>query len=93
VEKPSEQEQDAYQVILAAKKGDMARVRSLCEDNPSLSAAKSKTDETVLHWVSRYARGPQELSLVEFLIENGADVNALDNSGMTPLHAGGRRRS
>lgn len=28
-----------------------------------------------------------DLKIVEFLIENGADINGRDNDGWTPLHA------
>lgn len=42
-----------------------------------------KTGETPLHLAARYARS----DLTKRLLEAGADVNAQDNTGRTPIHA------
>ena len=38
---------------------------------------------TLLHWAARYSGEP---SVVELLMERGADINARGRSGITPLH-------
>lgn len=64
----------------ASAKGDLARVRSLVRANPgSISARISGT--TALH---EAARGGH-LEVVKHLVFSGANVNATDFSGLTPL--------
>jgi ankyrin repeat protein len=75
----------------AAKSGDLAKVKELLKDNPNLisSIAPGSPDDfwvctggTPLHWA---VLGGQK-DVVEFLLDNGADVNFQDIGCNTPLH-------
>ena len=65
----------------AARVGNVARVGALLEENPSLVNARDASGNT-----PHCAIGYFELGVVEKLLAHGADVNAPDNKGTTPLH-------
>jgi len=65
----------------AIQKGDVARVKTLISDNKDLLHLKSDKGQTPLHLAVQ--NGSQEI--VEFLISQGADINARDSEGNTPL--------
>ncbi len=68
----------------AARKGDLVKVKELVKQNPSLISTKDKMGNTPLHM----AAANDHKDVAEFLLENGADVNARDsNGGFTPLDA------
>jgi ankyrin repeat protein len=72
-------------LLSAAKKGDLAEVRSLLDNNPELDLAQAMTSifgNTALH----LAAENRHTQLVEFLIDKGAEVNATTKEGSTPLH-------
>jgi ankyrin repeat protein len=48
-----------------------------------LNATMDKTGETSLHLAARYARA----DAAKRLLDAGADANAIDHTGRTPLHA------
>jgi ankyrin repeat protein len=55
----------------------------MVEDDPGVVTYRRKdTKKTPLHHAVTY----RKIEVVEFLIEHGADVNAIDWTGMTPLH-------
>ena len=60
-----------------------ADIQGLISQNADLHAQMEKTGETPLHLSARHARA----DAAKKLLDNGADVNAQDNSGRTPLHA------
>lgn len=66
----------------AAKKGCLARVtRLVTPENINCRDAQGR-NSTPLH----LAAGYNNFEVVEFLLENGADVNAQDKGGLIPLH-------
>lgn len=71
----------------AAGRGDLAKVRSLIQANPAgISAREGGT--TALHEATRAGH----LEIVKLLVASGANINATDFSGLTPLKlALGRR--
>ncbi|KAJ2030464.1 hypothetical protein GGH91_002518 [Coemansia sp. RSA 2671] len=62
--------------------GDMARVMRLVEADKALVNAKDENGYTPLHAAASW----KHAKLLEFLIQNGGDVNITDNDGDTPLH-------
>ncbi|MBP3367287.1 MAG: ankyrin repeat domain-containing protein [Treponema sp.] len=72
---------DSDTFIEACERGYIDFVYSALEYNKSLANAKNKYKKTVL---MRAAHEGQK-SIVKLLIENGADVNASDEYGLTPL--------
>ena len=73
----------------AAGQGDVAKVRALLQANPNaLNARDGGT--TALHEAARAGH----LAVVQLLVEKGANLNAPDFSGLTPLKlALGRRQT
>ena len=66
----------------AAKKGNLSRVQKLLtKDNINCRDSQGR-NSTPLH----LAAGYNNLEVAEFLLENGADVNAQDKGGLIPLH-------
>lgn len=75
----------------AAIRGDMKSVRRLVEEEGVDVNAISLNQSTALHFAAQYGR----YEVVQFLLENHADVNARGRRGQTPLHivcSGGRRK-
>jgi len=65
----------------AAEKGDLAKVKALIAQDPSLASSKDKTGATPLHLAAK----ENHKDVAEFLLASGADVNAQDKYGFTPL--------
>ena len=66
----------------AAKKGNMARVMKLVTPENINCRDTMGRNSTPLH----LAAGYNNIEVAEFLLENGADVNAPDKGGLIPLH-------
>jgi ankyrin repeat protein len=66
----------------AAATGDLNKVRSLIEADPTLLEARGDMGLTPLH----KACFTGQVAVANFLIAKGADVTARDNFRMTPLH-------
>eukprot|EP01042_Synura_sphagnicola_P036385 gene36385-biopygen3899 len=64
------------------KKGDVKQVAAALRLKPDLILAKDDNDNVALIWASCY--GPA--SIVELLLNNGADVNCKNKDGETPLN-------
>src|SRR5436190_2470367 len=73
----------------AAGRGDLDKLRALIKSNPSTISAR-EGGTTALHEAARSGH----LEAVKLLVFNGANVNATDFSGLTPLRlAVGRRQT
>ncbi len=69
-------------VFAAATAGDLATVKAAIEKDSSLVTATEWDDATLLH----LAVGQNHKELVAYLLEEGADVNAVTKTRLTPLH-------
>ncbi|XP_078496584.1 poly [ADP-ribose] polymerase tankyrase-2-like [Lissotriton helveticus] len=66
----------------AAKKGCVVRVKKICSPHNVNCRDTQGRHSTPLH----LAAGYNNLEVAEFLLQNGADVNAQDKGGLIPLH-------
>jgi ankyrin repeat protein len=66
----------------AAKRGQVKPLSALLSANRMGLEKRDKYQRTLLHSAARYGA----LSVIQYLIEEGADLNAKDESGNTPLH-------
>jgi cyclase len=73
----------AQDISEAARGGDLGQVRAWVEKDSQLVNSKDNEDRAPLHWASR---GVHE-AVLEYLIDNGADVNARDGDNVTALHS------
>jgi len=72
-----------YQTIhQAALDGDMAKLKELIKADPHQVNIVDYDNNTPLHLAASH----NHAGAVEYLLENGADVNAKNSVGMTPLH-------
>ena len=70
-----------YDVLPACALDDLDRVRE-CAADLDLASFVGEADMTPLHWAARAGA----LTCAEWLLEHGADVNAVTASKRTPLH-------
>ncbi len=66
----------------AIEKGDLNRIEELTAKNPEVVNEKDENDFTPLH----RAAYSGNLYIVKFLVEKGADVNAVDKFGFNPTY-------
>ena len=69
-------------IHVAAKLGDLEKVKALLKGNPDLVFSKDNYGNTPLHEAASNCKK----DVAELLLANKADVNAKNNVGMTPLH-------
>jgi len=80
----AEQNKDLYEAIIqAVYHGDKKRVKKLTAEIGSLKDVKSEDGLTPLMFA--VGNCPTDFDLVKFLIDNGSDVNAVDNKGQSVL--------
>jgi ankyrin repeat protein len=72
---------DPEEMLQAAQRGDVAKVRQLLASDTTLANAKGAHNKTPLHWAAE-KNYPE---LAELLVTAGADINAEVSWGMTPL--------
>jgi cytohesin len=68
-------------IHFAVASADVERVEKLLKDDPQLLSSKDDCGQTPLHYAAR--RGSKQL--VELLLAKGAQINAQDSVGYTPL--------
>lgn len=73
---------DFEDLFEAAEEDDLRKVKKIVKANPELIAEKDEYAFSVLHG----AVMTENTELVKFLIEHGAEVNARNDEGITPLH-------
>jgi len=66
----------------AAVYGDMEKVKAMIASDPSIVNSVDEYGFTALHGLA----GEEHYKIAEYLIGNGADVNAKNGEGITPLH-------
>lgn len=78
----------AYEPLLcvAAAEGDLGKVRRLVENDGAYVNCVNERYQTPLYLAAEY----NQLMVVKYLVEHGADVSFADISGDTPLHAAAR---
>jgi ankyrin repeat protein len=72
---------DPEEMLQAAQRGDVAKVRQLLASDTTLANAKGAHNKTPLHWAAE-KNYPE---LAELLVSAGADIDAEVSWGMTPL--------
>lgn len=70
------------QLLEASKSGDLDVVKKICTHQNVNCRDVEGRQSTPLHFAAGYNR----VSIVEYLLENGADVHAKDKGGLVPLH-------
>jgi hypothetical protein len=69
---------------MAVFDGNMAEVRRLVEAGADVNARHYQ--DTPLHWAVKMESDRVNLFIISYLAKHGADVNAKDRVGNTPLH-------
>lgn len=85
VEYPNTKKEANPQLWDGAKTGDLSLVKkalAMGADIQALDMRSSKTGRRAMNWAAFYNR----LAVLEYLIAQGADLNATNRSGFTPLH-------
>ncbi|KAL8176766.1 UNVERIFIED_CONTAM: hypothetical protein K2H54_038427 [Gekko kuhli] len=78
---------DAAAEFLACCAGaELEAAREMLSADPGAVNGTNADGISALHQRSRKACIDENMEVVEFLVENGADVNQADNEGWTPLH-------
>ncbi len=76
----------ASDIINAAKSGNLAKIKTILQKDPTLINTSDTWLYTPLHW----AIGKKHDEVALYLISKGADVNAKAKNGSTPLHMAAR---
>jgi len=73
---------EAAAVVASIKACDVSQVRALLEKQPELLHAADERGNQPIHW----AVMTRQIDLIDYLLERGADINALRPDGIRPLH-------
>ncbi len=82
-ETASSMQQRLRPLVLALRSGDRARAEALLRNDPGLAHARTTLGSTALH----AAAFDGDTATVAFLLDKGADVNAVSKYGTTALHS------
>lgn len=77
----------ALDIFYAVSGGDLAKVKTLIEKDPALVKARTPRNSTPLHLAAMI----DSVEIAKYLIENGADINAVRFDGNTPLILAGTK--
>lgn len=69
------------ELVMAVKNSNLAKIKELRNRGKSMSACNSHS-ESIVHIACRRS----EFEIVEFMLENGADNNIIDDCGRNVLH-------
>jgi|GEM_PF-797093 len=69
------------QLRQSIRDGNLEQIMSLTKENPTLVVGKDSRSNTLLHWAALDG----QRNATEYLLEHGAEVNAKNNEGATPL--------
>jgi len=73
---------EAAVVVAAIKARDGDRAKELLEKQPELLRCADEHGSQPIHW----AVMTRQLDLIDYLLEHGADINAIRPDGLRPLH-------
>ena len=77
----------AQDIFSAVSNGDLSKVKELIEKDPDLVKARSPRKSTPLHLAAMI----DSAEIAKYLIEKGADINAVRNDNYTPLILAGTK--
>ena len=81
IDKEAVDEEGQTALMLAIKTGKLRRTRLLLDRGADVSAVDPRDGDTLLHWAVRSGE-----EFVTLLLEKGANTEAKDRLGQTPLH-------
>lgn len=84
--KPSLVLPEDHELFSAVRNGRHEVVRCLLQTNPILACARDEEGKTALHYASELPYLEGQFKAACELVSHGADVNAQDTHGATPLH-------
>lgn len=70
----------------AAASNDISNVQYLLSQGANVNARTSMSLRTPLHYAAKNNKGDSHFEVAQLLLNNGADVNAKDHYGKTPLY-------
>jgi ankyrin repeat protein len=73
---------EAAEVVAAIRARDITRVRALLAENAELVHAADERGNQPIHW----AVMTRQMDLIDYLLERGADINAVRPDGLRPIH-------